>query len=143
MKIFNLFGVLVLSILLSCSSDNKSDLTFKNDIDQMAGWIKDPTIMKGEGHSGKYFLKVDSLMPYSFGFNELLSNIKKIINNYDFSNIKNIIDKKLDLLERGSENFFNYRNLQIEKILELQLHRKTKLNLNIFDENFYSYKLIF
>jgi hypothetical protein len=72
-----------------------------------------------------------------------LGNIKKIINNYDFTNIKNIIDKNLDVLEKGSENFFNYRNLQIEKILELQLHKKTKLNLNIFDENFYSYKLIF
>jgi heme/copper-type cytochrome/quinol oxidase subunit 1 len=86
--------------------------------------------------------KVDHFLQ-QYQYNELLGNIKKIINNYDFTNIKNIIDKNLDVLEKGSENFFNYRNLQIEKILELQLHKKTKLNLNIFDENFYSYKLIF
>jgi len=77
---------LLLIILFSCSSDKKNDLTFKNDIDQMAGWIKDPTIMKGEGHSGKYFLKVDSLMPYSLGFNELLSNISsKPLKKINFS----------------------------------------------------------
>lgn len=86
--------------------------------------------------------KVDHFLQ-QYHYNELLGNIKKTLNTYDFSNIKQIVDEKLEELEKDTKDFFNYRNLQIEKIVELELHKKTKINLNVFDENFYSYKLIF
>jgi hypothetical protein len=86
--------------------------------------------------------KVDHFLQ-QYQYSELLGGIKKILNRHDFTNIKAIVDKKLESLEKNLTNFFEYRNLQIEKIVELELHKQTKLNLNVFDENFYSYKLIF
>jgi hypothetical protein len=66
-----------------------------------------------------------------------------MLNTFDFTGIKKIIDKKLEEIDKSLYTQFEYRNLQIEKVLELELHKQTKINLNIFDENFYSYKLIF
>lgn len=86
--------------------------------------------------------KVDHFLQ-TYKYDELYNNIVKNLNNYDFLNIKNIIDKNLEDLNKSIYNQFEFRNLQIEKILELQLDRQTRLNLNIFDENFYTYKLIF
>ena len=86
--------------------------------------------------------KIDHFLQ-QYGYNEIFGSIKKTLNNFDFLNIKKIIDKKLEELEKNKVNFFDYRNLQIEKIVELELHKQTKLNLNFLDENFYSYKLIF
>jgi hypothetical protein len=86
--------------------------------------------------------KIDHFLQ-QYGYNELLGGIKKTLNNFDFVNIKKIIDVKLEELEKNKVNFFDYRSLQIEKITELELHKQTKLNLNFLDENFYSYKLIF
>ena len=86
--------------------------------------------------------KVDHFLQ-QYHYNELLGNIKKTLNTYDYTSIKQVIDKKLEELEKDTKNFFNYRSLQIDKIVELELHKQTKVNLNVFDENFYSYKLIF
>jgi hypothetical protein len=66
-----------------------------------------------------------------------------MLNTFDFAGLKKVIDKKLEEIDKSLYNQFEYRELQIEKILELELHKQTKVNLNIFDENFYSYKLIF
>lgn len=98
------------------------------------------TELKTSFYSG--LAKVDHFLQ-NYQYNELSSNIKKTLNNYDFTNLKNIIDKKLEEIDKSMYTAFEYRNLQIEKILELELHKQTKFNLNIFDENFYSYKLIF
>jgi hypothetical protein len=86
--------------------------------------------------------KVDHFLQ-QYGYSEILGGIKKTLNNFDFINLKKIIDIKLEELDKTKMSFFDYRNLQIEKILELELHKQTKLNLNFLDENFYSYKLIF
>lgn len=98
------------------------------------------TELKTSFYSG--LAKVDHFLQ-TYQYNELSSGIKKTLNNYDFTNLKNIIDKKLEEIDKSMYSAFEYRNLQIEKILELELHKQTKFNLNIFDENFYSYKLIF
>jgi hypothetical protein len=66
-----------------------------------------------------------------------------MLNTFDFTGLKKVIDKKLEEIDKSLYNEFEYRALQIEKIEELELHKQTKINLNIFDENFYSYKLIF
>lgn len=98
------------------------------------------TELKTSFYSG--LAKVDHFLQ-SYQYSELSSGIKKTLNNYDFTNLKNIVDKKLEEIDKSMYSAFEYRNLQIEKILELELHKQTKFNLNIFDENFYSYKLIF
>lgn len=98
------------------------------------------TELKTSFYSG--LTKVDHFLQ-TYQYNELSSKIKKTLNNYDFTNLKNIIDKKLEEIDKSLYSPFEYRNLQIEKILELELHKQTKFNLNMFDENFYSYKLIF
>jgi len=86
--------------------------------------------------------KIDHFLQ-QYGYNEILGNLKKTLNNLDFLNLKEIIDVELEKIDKKKLNFFDYRKLQIEKIVELELHKKTKLNLNFLDENFYSYKLIF
>lgn len=98
------------------------------------------TELKTSFYSG--LAKVDHFLQ-TYQYSELSSGIKKTLNNYDFTNLKNIVDKKLEEIDKSMYSAFEYRNLQIEKILELELHKQTKFNLNIFDENFYSYKLIF
>jgi hypothetical protein len=73
--------ILLLTIMLSCSEGknkegvSKNGLVFKNDIDQIAGWVSNPSITCGEGHSGKYFCKVDSSIEFSYGFSNFLANI--------------------------------------------------------------------
>lgn len=86
--------------------------------------------------------KIDHFLQ-QYGYNEILGTLKKTLNNFDFLNLKEIIDIELEKIDKKKFNFFDYRKLQIEKIVELELHKKTKLNLNFLDENFYSYKLIF
>ena len=92
--------------------------------------------------------KVDHFLQ-QYHYNELLGDLKKTLNSLDYSNIQNIIDKELENdeelneLKKDKKNFSAFRNLQIEKIEALDLHKRTKWNLNVFDENFYSYKLIF
>jgi hypothetical protein len=78
-----------------------------------------------------------------YRFDEVVNGVKKMLNTFDFAGLKKVIDKKLEEIDKSLYNQFEYRELQIEKILELELHKQTKVNLNIFDENFYSYKLIF
>jgi len=80
----------------------------------------------------------------SYFYDELTSVIKKALNNNDYLNLWTIIDKALEEIDKTiSKNSYLFRQLQIEKILELELHKQTKWNLNLLDENFYSYKLIF
>lgn len=86
--------------------------------------------------------KIDHFLQ-QYQYNELLANIRKNLNNLDFWNLKTIVDKKLKGFKQGSMSYFEFRTLQIEKILELRLDKQTKLNINAMDENFYSYKLIF
>ncbi len=80
-----IFVIAVVSILMfsSCGKkkENPDGLVLKNDIDMLIGWMPgNPTIIKGEGHSGKYLCKVDSAFEYSYGYSCLLKDIaeKKI-----------------------------------------------------------------
>lgn len=86
--------------------------------------------------------KIDHFLQ-QYQYSEIYGNIVKNLNNNDFNNLKKIVDKKLEEVEKDLKNFFIYRGLQIEKILELELDKQTKFNISVFDENFYSYKLIF
>ena len=92
--------------------------------------------------------KIDHFLQ-QYHYNELIGDVKTTMNSLDFTNIKKIIDKELENdeelneLKKDKKNFFAFRTLQIEKIEALHLEERTKWNLNLFDENFYSYKLIF
>ena len=92
--------------------------------------------------------KIDHFLQ-QYHYNELIGDVKTTMNSLDFTNIKKIIDKELENdeelneLKKDKKNFFAFRTLQIEKIEALHLEERTKWNLNVFDENFYSYKLIF
>ena len=86
--------------------------------------------------------KVDHFLN-QYQYNEIFEDFKKKLLNYDYNNIKQIIDKELENIDKSSLSWLEYKKLQVEKIIELNLSKKITLNLNIFDENFYSYKLIF
>lgn len=92
--------------------------------------------------------KVDHFLQ-QYHYSEVLGDLKKTLNSLDYTSIYTIVDKELEgdeelkELRKDKKNFLAFRNLQIEKIEALDLHKKTKWNLNVFDENFYSYKLIF
>lgn len=98
------------------------------------------TELKTSFYSG--LTRIDHFLQ-TYQYNELSCGIKKTQYNFDFTNLKNIIDKKLEEIDKKIFSSFEYRNLQIEKILELKLFKQTKFNLNMFDENFYSYKILF
>lgn len=99
------------------------------------------TELKTSFYSG--LSKVDHFLQTYF-YDELTSNIQKALNNNDYLNLWNIVDKLLEDIDKTiSKKSYLFRQLQIEKIIEAELFKKTKLNLNIVDENFYSYKLIF
>lgn len=99
------------------------------------------TELKTSFYSG--LSKVDHFLQTYF-YDELTSTIKKTLNNNDFLNLWNIIEKLLEDIDKTiSKNSYLFRQLQMEKIIEAELYKKTRLNLNLMDENFYSYKLIF
>lgn len=80
----------------------------------------------------------------TYFYDELTQTIKKVLNNNDYLNLWTIIDKLLEDIDKTiSKNSYLFRQLQIEKILEAELFKKTRLNLNLVDENFYTYKIIF
>ena len=92
--------------------------------------------------------KIDHFLQ-QYHYSELIGDVKKTMNSLDFTHIDKIIEKELENdeelneLKKDKKNFFAFRTLQIEKIEALHLEERTKWNLNVFDENFYSYKLIF
>lgn len=99
------------------------------------------TELKTSFYSG--LSKVDHFMQ-TYVYDELTAVIKKSLNNNDYLNLWTIIEKALEEIDKTiSKNSYLFRQLQIEKILELELHKQTKFNLNLLDETFYSYKLIF
>jgi hypothetical protein len=62
----------------------------------------------------------------------VLGDLKKTLNSLDYTSIYTIVDKELEgdeelkELRKDKKNFFAFRNLQIEKIEALDLHKKTK-----------------
>lgn len=98
------------------------------------------TELKTSFYSG--LTKIDHFLQ-SYKYSEFTSLIDKNQNNNDFTDLKIVIDEKLKEIDKSKYTQFEYRNLQIEKILELELHKHTRLKYNVFDENFYSYKLLF
>lgn len=98
------------------------------------------TELKTSFYSG--LTKVDHFLQ-QYQYSELLRGVTKFMNNNDYVSMKKIIDKALESLKKNVGNFIEYRNLQIERIVQLQLHKKTKFDLTVLDDNFYSYKLIF
>jgi hypothetical protein len=69
--------------------------------------------------------KVDHFLQ-TYQYNELFGNITKNSNNNDYVSIKTTIDKKLEDIDKSAYSQADYRELQIEKILELEMHKQTK-----------------
>ena len=86
--------------------------------------------------------KVDHFLQ-QYNYDEIFGNIRRLTNDYDFTRLKLIIKKALEGIDKNLYDKEAYAALRIEKIKELELHKGMTYNLNIYDENFYSYKLIF
>ncbi len=88
--------------------------------------------------------KVDNFLQ-QYKYSEIFSNIKKSIINYDYSRLDKLVEEINEKLKPQKKilEFSEYRKVRDSAILDAQLHKDMKYNLNIFDENFYSYKLIF
>jgi hypothetical protein len=69
------------------------------------------------------------------------------MSNYDYTRLELLIEDAVkDLRKDFKQNlydFITFNKLRSIKIGELQLSKTSKYNLNVFDENYYSYKLIF
>lgn len=78
----NIFSLLTLVLLGSCSSGNESTpevdaqtITF-NDFEGGGGWSQDPSLFeKGRAHSGQYAIKVDKDHEFSLTYNMPLGKI--------------------------------------------------------------------
>ncbi len=86
--------------------------------------------------------KVDNFLQ-QYKYDEIFHNIKKSISNYDYSRLELLVKDATKDIDKKLHDFVTYRKLRDQAILDAELHKGMKYNLNIFDENFYSYKLIF
>ena len=86
--------------------------------------------------------KVDYFLQ-QYKYDEIFHNIKKSISNYDYSRLELLVKDATKDIDKKLYDFVTYRKLRDQAILDAELHKGMKYNLNIFDENFYSYKLIF
>ncbi len=86
--------------------------------------------------------KVDNFLQ-QYKYDEIFSNITKSLADYNYSSLEEKIKEATKELDKTAYDFYTYKNLRTEIIKDLNLHKDIKYNLNIFDENFYSYKLIF
>jgi len=98
------------------------------------------TELKTSFYSG--LAKVDHFLQQHI-LDELFLDVKKITSNNDYSRIWKIIDDRMKQEDKSQYTWSEYRALQDKIIMQLELPKTSKLNINIFDENFYSYKLIF
>ncbi|OIP02072.1 MAG: hypothetical protein AUJ97_06460 [Bacteroidetes bacterium CG2_30_32_10] len=168
-KKINLFALIALATLLfACSSDEdkKNPLTITNDIDQMVGWVQHPTIIKGDAHSGKYMIKVDSILPYGLGLyliaEDFPTKIAKSINASIWGKLTKLNDSislVIDLSSKGqsitynSSNFNNYikktgewekvdvsinipKNLPLDATLKIYIWDPQKTNTTAFGDDF-------
>jgi heme/copper-type cytochrome/quinol oxidase subunit 1 len=98
------------------------------------------TELKTSFYSG--LAKVDHFLQQHI-LDELFIDVKKVTSNNDYSRIWKIIDDRMKQEDKSQYTWSEYRALQDKIIMQLELPKTSKLNINIFDENFYSYKLIF
>ena len=88
--------------------------------------------------------KVDHFLQ-QYRYDEFLNYIKKSIMSYDYTKLSKTIKDALE--ERGIKKsdytFTEYNEVRDQVILELNLPKRSKYDLTIFDEKSYSYKLIF
>ena len=98
------------------------------------------TELKTSFYSG--LAKVDHFLQQHI-LDELFLDVKKVTSNNDYSRIWKIIDDRMKQEDKSQYTWSEYRALQDKIIMQLELPKTSKLNINIFDENFYSYKLIF
>ena len=98
------------------------------------------TELKTSFYSG--LAKVDHFLQQNI-LDELFLDVKKVMSNNDYSRIWKIIDDRMKEEDKTQYSWSEYRALQDKIIMQLELPKQSKLNINIFDESFYSYKLIF
>jgi hypothetical protein len=66
----NYFFLIIVILLSSCANEEKKTggLYYKCNVDDLVGWVDNPTIIKNIARSGVYCAKTDSLNPYSLAF---------------------------------------------------------------------------
>ena len=70
--------LLVVTLFLSCSKENKSKnpLYYANDFESTIGWVEHSTLTTGDNaHSGRTFAKTTPESPYSFGFHRFVKDL--------------------------------------------------------------------
>jgi threonine synthase len=78
-----------------------------------------------------------------YKYDELFSDVEKFSSNFDYKPLAAKIKDALKDIDKKSLTPLEYAKLRHEKIEELQLPINTKYNLNLFNDDSYSYKLVF
>ena len=86
--------------------------------------------------------KVDHFLQ-QYKYDEIIANIKKNFSNYDYTRMEILVKEVVEKIKKNFYDMFTYSQIRSEKIRQLKLYKTGKYNLNVFDENYYSYKLVF
>lgn len=86
--------------------------------------------------------KVDQFLQ-QYKYDEIIGNIKKNFSNYDYTKMEILVKETVEKIKKNFYDLFTYNQIRSEKIRQLKLYKNAKYNLNVFDENYYSYKLVF
>ncbi len=88
--------------------------------------------------------KVDHFLQ-QYKYDEILINVNKYFQNYDFTKPFLIIKEALEELKKDRHlyDWQTYQKMRSDIIAGLELAKNSRYKLTLFDENSYSYKLIF
>lgn len=88
--------------------------------------------------------KVDHFLQ-QYKYDEILTNVYKYFQDYDYTKPFLKIEEALKELKKNKHLYDHatYLNLRSEIIASLELAKNSKYKLTLFDENSYSYKLVF
>jgi len=75
MKNFLLFFIIVMVSACSREKNINDRLEFNNDVDGMAHWTDNPTIVKYNSHTGKFACRTDSMNQFSLTFRKRMGEI--------------------------------------------------------------------
>lgn len=86
--------------------------------------------------------KIDHYLQ-QYKYSEILTNLKKSLYNYDYTRLKILIKEATDTIDKKQYDHQTYLKIRSQKIQELELHKSSKYRVTLFDEDCYSYKLVF
>lgn len=92
-----------------------------------------------------YFTSLTKIDHYlqQYKYSELLSNFKKNLYNYDYTRVKVLIKQALEGVDKSQYDRPTYLKIRSKIIQDLELHKSGKYKITLFDEDYYSYKLVF